>query len=34
MGINGYNSLNVQVTKWDGEAIPADVEVPQTILFE
>ena len=33
-GINGYNSLNVQVTKWDGDPIPADVEVPQTILFE
>ena len=33
-GINGYNALNVQVTKWDGDPIPADVEVPQTILFE
>ena len=33
MGINGYNSLNVQVAKWDGEPIPDDVEVPQTILF-
>lgn len=33
MGINGYNTLNVQVTKWDGEPIPADVDVPQTILF-
>lgn len=33
-GINGYNSLNVQITKWDGDPIPADVEVPQTILFE
>ena len=34
MGIDGYNALNVQVTKWDGDPIPADVEVPQTILFE
>ena len=33
-GIDGYNALNVQVTKWDGDPIPADVEVPQTILFE
>ena len=33
LGVNGYNSLTVQVTKWDGEAIPADVDVPQTILF-
>ena len=32
-GIDGYNALNVQVTKWDGDPIPADVEVPQTILF-
>lgn len=34
MGVNGYNSLNVQIAKYDGEAIPADVDVPQTILFE
>ncbi len=34
MGINGYNTLNVQVTKWDGDPVPADVDVPQTILFE
>ncbi|MGI6696444.1 MAG: molybdopterin-dependent oxidoreductase [Christensenellales bacterium] len=33
LGVNGYNSLAVQVSKWDGDAIPADVDVPQTILF-
>ena len=33
MGINGYNSLNVQVSKYEGEPIPADCEIPQTILF-
>lgn len=33
MGVNGYNTLNVQVTKWDGDPVPADVDVPQTILF-
>lgn len=33
MGVNGYNTLNVQVTKWDGAPVPADVDVPQTILF-
>ncbi len=32
MGIDGYNSLNVQVAKADIE-IPADCDVPQTILF-
>lgn len=33
MGINGYNTQNVQVTKWDGDPIPDDVDVPQTVLF-
>ena len=33
MGINGYNSLNVQVSKYEGDPIPADCEIPQTILF-
>ena len=34
LGCSGYNTLNVEVTKYDGEAIPEDVEIPQTILFE
>ena len=34
MGVNGYNTQNVQVTKWEGTPVPADVDVPQTILFE
>ena len=33
MGCNGYNSLIVEVTKYDGEPIPEDAEIPQTILF-
>ena len=33
MGCNGYNSLNVEVSKYDGEPIPEDAEIPQTILF-
>ena len=33
MGVNGYNTLNVQVVKWPGKPVPADVDVPQTILF-
>jgi anaerobic dimethyl sulfoxide reductase subunit A len=34
LGCSGYNTLNVEVSKYDGEAIPEDVEIPQTILFE
>lgn len=34
MGASGYNTLNVEVSKYDGEPIPEDAEVPQTILFE
>lgn len=34
MGVDGYNSLTVQVEKWDGAPIPKDVDVPQTILFD
>ena len=34
LGCNGYNTLNVEVKKYDGESIPEDAEVPQTILFE
>ena len=34
LGVDGYNSLNVQVEKWTGDPIPADMDVPQTILFE
>jgi len=34
LGIDGYNSLNVQVSKWTEEPLPADCDVPQTILFE
>ena len=34
IGCSGYNTLNVEVTKFDGEAIPEDKDVPQTILFE
>ena len=33
LGCSGYNTLNVEVSKYDGEAIPEDVEIPQTILF-
>ena len=28
MGINGYNTLNVQVEAWQGAPIPADVRIP------
>ena len=34
LGCSGYNTLNVEVKKFDGEAIPKDVDIPQTILFE
>ena len=34
MGVDGYNTLNVQVEKWDGDPLPADKDVPQTILFD
>ena len=34
LGIDGYNSLNVQISKWTEEPLPADCDVPQTILFE
>ena len=34
LGCSGYNTLNVEVKKYDGEAIPEDAEIPQTILFE
>ncbi len=34
MGVDGYNTLTVQVAKWDGTPIPKDVDIPQTILFE
>ncbi|MBR2529074.1 MAG: molybdopterin-dependent oxidoreductase [Blautia sp.] len=33
LGCSGYNTLNVEVVKYD-EEIPDDVEIPQTILFE
>ena len=33
LGIDGYNALTVQVAKYEGDAIPADADVPQTILF-
>ena len=34
MACSGFNTLNVEVSKFDGEAIPDDDEIPQTILFE
>ncbi len=34
MGVDGYNTLTVQVAKWDGTPILKDVDIPQTILFE
>ena len=34
LGCSGYNTLNVEVSKYDGAAIPNDDEIPQTILFE
>jgi anaerobic dimethyl sulfoxide reductase subunit A len=34
LGCSGYNTLNVEVTKFTLEEIPDDVEIPQTILFD
>lgn len=31
-GHQGWNSCIVQVTKWDGDPLPADVDVPQRIV--
>ena len=34
LGVNGYNALNVQVTKWAGEPLIDDVNLLQTVWFE
>ena len=34
LGCSGYNTLNVEVSKFTLEEIPDDVEIPQTILFD
>ena len=34
LGCSGYNTLNVEVSKFTLEDIPDDVEIPQTILFD
>ena len=32
--VSAYNSINVKITKWEGEPLIADVDKPRTIYFE